>query len=614
MTETLARNVQNEVVAGSLSVHSTTYGLQKSLPSDPLSAILLNDIPSLEISHSQCKTLDRCSTTIQQQLEVLDFYDALLVLFNLAAKERTFMYYESLVQYINEANVKGISGRIHFDRVTSKRNYPAIYNVLEISQFLIAKIGVYDTSQSIWLQDLKPLSREHAAKHRRRKRAAKQCKPAIGKFRVTTIREPPFVIYDPNNTLKGEAHNGHYAGYVVDLMEWLKRNLSFTYTMYEPDDMKYGLIDENGNSQGMVGDLLDCKADLAAAAMTITSARSEHIFFTKPYIDAGKTLLAYKGEPKSTGIWAFLNPFDVATRIVVVVCLLGVTAIFFVLGKLSDYSNGNELNSADSQRRVNVTWPDSSLWFLYTTAMQQGPDVVPSMAGKVLVAGWFFFCLVIVATYTANLAAFLTVRSFESTIQSVDDLAAQTEIVYGTINDSSIIEYFSRSPIEVHKRMYNFIINTDDALVDTVEEAYDRVHYKTKGDYVFIWDEPILHYIASHEPCKSQVVGRSFNSQGYGLAMPRGMPYAHNFSLAILKMRELGITDRMSKKWLRSGPCSDSGTTKDLTAAEEIKITDLLGVFIILSVSVGAALLIAVAELLWWRKMKREKVDVTNAE
>jgi hypothetical protein len=126
MTETLARNVQNEVVAGSLSVHSTTYGLQKSLPSDPLSAILLNDIPSLEISHSQCKTLDRCSTTIQQQvtlvfgmpyrdrscrifialdvlkLEVLDFYDALLVLFNLAAKERTFMYYESLVQYINE--------------------------------------------------------------------------------------------------------------------------------------------------------------------------------------------------------------------------------------------------------------------------------------------------------------------------------------------------------------------------------------------------------------------------------------------------------------------------------------------------------------------------------
>ena len=345
--------------------------------------------------------------------------------------------------------------------------------------------------------------------------------------------------------------------------------------------------------------------------MAITSARSEHIYFTKPYIDSGKTLLTYKGEAKRTGMWAFLNPFDVTTRIVVVICFIAVSAIFAVLGRLNPYCKEKESESTDSHRRLNVTWPENSLWFLYTTAMQQGPDVIPSLSGKVLVAGWFFFCLVMIATYTANLAAFLTVKSFEDTIQSVDDLAAQTEIIYGTVNDSSVIEFFRNSPIEIHKTMYKFMKNSDDALVNTVEEAYDRVHYRTKGNYVFIWDEPILDYIASHDPCKSQVVGRSFNSQGYGIAMPKGMPYARNFTLGILKMRESAEVDKLRAKWLHSKQCSSSGTIKDLTEAEEVEITDLLGVFVILGVTVGASLLIALLELLWWRRKKQRKVDVT---
>ena len=72
------------------------------------------------------------------------------------------------------------------------------------------------------------------------------------------MQEPPFVIYDPNNTLKEEAHNGPFAGFVVDMMESLKKKLGFTYTMSEPTDMKYGLINENGEGNGMVGELMNC--------------------------------------------------------------------------------------------------------------------------------------------------------------------------------------------------------------------------------------------------------------------------------------------------------------------------------------------------------------------
>ena len=71
------------------------------------------------------------------------------------------------------------------------------------------------------------------------------------------IQEPPFVIYDPNNTL-AEAHNGPYAGFVVDMMEWLANELRFTYTMSTPPDERYGSVKDNGTGTGMVGQLMNC--------------------------------------------------------------------------------------------------------------------------------------------------------------------------------------------------------------------------------------------------------------------------------------------------------------------------------------------------------------------
>ena len=246
--------------------------------------------------------------------------------------------------------------------------------------------------------------------------------------------------------------------------------------------------------------------------------------------------------------------------------------------------------------------------------MQQGPDAIPSMAGRVLVAGWFFFCLVIVATYTANLAAFLTVKNFEDTVQSLDDLAQQTDTVYGTVKDTSVSDFFKTSPLDLHQRMYWYMSHTPGALVDTAEEGYDRVRSRTKGNYVFIWDEPILDYVASREPCNSQVVGRAFVPQGYGFAMPMGMPYESNFTLAILKMRETAMIDNLRVKWLQSGPCSLGKTSKDVTDAEEVRLTDMVGVFVILGLSVGASLVIGMLELLYmvWRRKKLRKLRRTD--
>lgn len=59
---------------------------------------------------------------------------------------------------------------------------------------------------------------------------------------------------------------------------------------------------------------------------------------------------------------------------------------------------------------------------------------------------WWFFTLIIISSYTANLAAFLTVERMVTPINSADDLAKQTEVEYGTLSFSSTQEFFRVRP------------------------------------------------------------------------------------------------------------------------------------------------------------------------
>lgn len=55
---------------------------------------------------------------------------------------------------------------------------------------------------------------------------------------------------------------------------------------------------------------------------------------------------------------------------------------------------------------------------------------------------WYFFTLIMISSYTANLAAFLTVERMTLTIENADDLSKQTEIKYGSVWGGSSMTFF----------------------------------------------------------------------------------------------------------------------------------------------------------------------------
>jgi len=60
-------------------------------------------------------------------------------------------------------------------------------------------------------------------------------------------------------------------------------------------------------------------------------------------------------------------------------------------------------------------------------------------------SAWWFFTLIIVSTYTANLAAFLTIERMYVPISSAEDLTRQSLIQYGTLDAGSTKAFFEVS-------------------------------------------------------------------------------------------------------------------------------------------------------------------------
>jgi hypothetical protein len=59
-------------------------------------------------------------------------------------------------------------------------------------------------------------------------------------------------------------------------------------------------------------------------------------------------------------------------------------------------------------------------------------------------ATWWLFGFIVIASYTANLAAFLTVSRLDTPVESLDDLVKQYKIQYSPINNSASMDYFNR--------------------------------------------------------------------------------------------------------------------------------------------------------------------------
>ncbi|XP_077334326.1 glutamate receptor 3 isoform X1 [Lithobates pipiens] len=498
--------------------------------------------------------------------------------------------------------VQGMTGNIQFDTYGRRTNYTI--DVYEMTVTKPRKVGHWNEYERfVPAPDQQPANDSSSVENKT--------------IVVTTILENPYVMKKKNyEQLDG---NDKYEGYCVDLASEIAKHVGIKYKLSIVEDGKYGARDpETKIWNGMVGELVYGRADIAVAPLTITLVREEVIDFSKPFMSLGISIMIKKPQKSKPGVFSFLDPLAYEIWMCIVFAYIGVSVVLFLVSRFSPYEW--HLEDTDEARDPQNP-PDppnefgifNSLWFSLGAFMQQGCDISPrSLSGRIVGGVWWFFTLIIISSYTANLAAFLTVERMVSPIESAEDLAKQTEIAYGTLDSGSTKEFFRRSKIAVYEKMWSYMKSAEPSVfTKTTDDGVARVR-KSKGKFAFLLESTMNEYIEQRKPCDTMKVGGNLDSKGYGVATPKGSALRTPVNLAVLKLSEQGILDKLKNKWwYDKGECGakDSGS-KDKTSA--LSLSNVAGVFYILVGGLGLAMMVALIEFCYKSRAESKRMKLTK--
>uniref|UniRef100_A0A8C2X4A2 Glutamate receptor n=1 Tax=Cyclopterus lumpus TaxID=8103 RepID=A0A8C2X4A2_CYCLU len=523
---------------------------------------------------------------------------------------------------LQQVRLEGLTGRVQFDERGHRTNYTL--SVMELSPTGTRKIGYWNEKRGyVNTAVYKPVMEEfHGLQNRT--------------YVVTTILEAPYMMLKKNHEqFEG---NERYEGYCAELAAEIAKHVGFVYRLELVGDGKYGARDAQTNMwNGMVGELVYGKADVAVAPLTITLVREQVIDFTKPFMSLGISIMIKKPIKSKPGVFSFLDPLAYEIWMCIVFAYIGVSVVLFLVSRFSPYEwQGGDSDDEDetlpssSSRRPQNQQKDppehsndfgifNSLWFSLGAFMQQGCDISPrSLSGRIVGGVWWFFTLIIISSYTANLAAFLTVERMVSPIEGSEDLAKQTEIAYGTLDGEAEApptnKLHHRSKIAVFEKMWSYMRSADPTVfVKNTNEGVIRVR-KSKGKYAYLLESSMNEYIEQRKPCDTMKVGGNLDSKGYGVATPKGSPLRNPVNLAVLKLNEQGLLDKLKNRWwYDKGECgTGGGDSKDKTSA--LSLSNVAGVFYILIGGLGLAMLVALVEFCYKSRIESRRMkELINA-
>ncbi|XP_069465959.1 glutamate receptor ionotropic, NMDA 1 isoform X4 [Ambystoma mexicanum] len=506
---------------------------------------------------------------------------------------------------------EGVTGRVEFNEDGDRKF--ANYSIMNLQNRKLIQIGIYNGSQ-VLLNDRKIIWPGGQTEK-------PQGYQMSTRLKIVTIPQEPFVYVrgtlpdgtckeeytvnhdpikkvicnGPNQTLQGRPTVPHCCyGFCIDLLIKLAREMHFTYEVHLVADGKFGTQERVNNSNkkewnGMMGELLSGQADMIVAPLTINNERAQYIEFSKPFKYQGLTILVKKEIPRST-LDSFMQPFQSTLWLLVGLSVHVVAVMLYLLDRFSPFGRFKVNSEEEEEDALTLS---SAMWFSWGVLLNSGigEGAPRSFSARILGMVWAGFAMIIVASYTANLAAFLVLDRPEERITGINDPRLRNpsdKFIYATVKQSSVDIYFRRqvelSTMYRHMEKHNY---------ESAAEAIQAV--RDNKLHAFIWDSAVLEFEASQK-CDLVTTGELFFRSGFGIGMRKDSPWKQNVSLNILKSHENGFMEELDKTWVRYQEC-DSRSNAPATLTFE----NMAGVFMLVAGGIVAGIFLIFIEIAYKR-------------
>ena len=385
-------------------------------------------------------------------------------------------------------------------------------------------------------------------------------------LRIGVIESAPFTVVsgavDPTVD-----NSSKLSGYVPDLIELLRNRMGFTPAIL--------LAPSNQSYAGMIEAVAKGVYDIVVADLTVTAGRRDTVAFSTPIFDNALRLIVRKKPVIDLDLFSYLKPYTFGLWMAMLAVLVYAALLVYLFERKNNVAlhNGNPLSSFCM-----------STWYTIGNLMGYGADFTAvTAAGRLLTIGLYLMSLVLVATYTANLASDLTLSKTRNSISGIDDIKNGKVPFYrigirvGTAGEDFYLREISNGirnfyPLKSRQDLYNSLLN---GVID-----------------VSLMDIGVAEYVTNNIYCNLTLVGADFDKSTFAIATPKQWLYGQDLDVNILALRESGALDELKSKWFQINNCQDSNE-----APTGIGINALSGLFLTFGVITVLSLLLFV-----WQK------------
>ena len=396
------------------------------------------------------------------------------------------------------------------------------------------------------------------------------------KLRIGILKVVPFTMIDYMVDEHGR-NKSHFVGYIPDLIELLRKRMGFLAELV--------LVSTNQTYTDTVRKVADGEYDMVVGDVTATSKRREIAVFSTSIFDFSLRLIMRKPTVNQIDLFAYLKPFSLSLWLLILVATIG-TSILVCLVERRD-------NDALRDRST-VSMGAMSVWYSVGNIMGYGADFhVTTIAGRLLTVALYILSLMLVASYTANLASNLTISKTKYTINGIDDLR-QGKIPHNRIGIrvGLLTEDFFLQQISGGRRTFYPLYSRD--------EQFERL-LRSDIDATFV-ASGIAEYLTNNVYCNLSIVGPSFHAGAYGIVYPKRWLYADDFDVNVLALRESGKLDSIRRRRFEVKTCEEI-----VEAPNVMGVESMAGLF----VTVGVIVLIALLALAWTkRKVIKDRLQL----
>ena len=339
---------------------------------------------------------------------------------------------------------------------------------------------------------------------------------------------------------------------------------------------------------GLIGELVSKRADMAFAPLSVTPGRAQVIDFSKPFKFHGFSILLLRASMHTT-LASFLQPFHKQLWVLVIGVATHVVALsLYLLDRYSTFGRFGMkknfvLSTLHNKHDEHPLHLSSAIWFSWSILLNSGigEHTPKSLSGRILGMFWSGFAMIVVASYTANLAAFLVLDSREEqiSISGIDDprlRSGDSAFSFATVRGSAVDAYL-QSQVEY----INLYRKMEELNFDNVDDAVDALKNNTID--ALIWDSTRLEWETSHdEKCSLGITGELFGRSGYGIGLQKNSYWTKNVTTELLELHESGFMMDLDRKWILSGTSNCDKKNDDYP--ETLGISNIAGEFCVMFV------------------------------